>query len=47
MNVLEIERGDGIMVLRMNRPERLNALNTDLRVALSDAWTEFNESKEL
>ena len=47
MNVLEIERGDGIMVLRMNRPERLNALNTELRVALSEAWTEFNESKDL
>jgi enoyl-CoA hydratase/carnithine racemase len=47
MSVLEIERGDGIMVLRMNRPERLNALNTDLRVALSEAWTEFNESKDL
>jgi enoyl-CoA hydratase/carnithine racemase len=47
MSVLEIERGDGIMVLRMNRPERLNALNTELRVALSEAWTEFNESKDL
>ena len=47
MNVLEIERSDGIMVLRMNRPERLNALNTELRTALIDAWTEFNESREL
>jgi enoyl-CoA hydratase/carnithine racemase len=47
MSVLEIERADGIMVLRMNRPERLNALNTELRVALSEAWTEFNESKDL
>ena len=47
MSVLEIERADGIMVLRMNRPERLNALNTELRTALADAWTEFNESKDL
>jgi enoyl-CoA hydratase/carnithine racemase len=47
MSVLEIERGNGIMVLRMNRPERLNALNTELRTALIDAWMEFNESKEL
>ena len=31
MSVLELERGDGIMVLRMNRPDRLNALNTELR----------------
>jgi enoyl-CoA hydratase/carnithine racemase len=47
MSVLEIERGDGIMVLRMNRPERLNALNTELRTALADAWNEFNESRNL
>src|SRR5262245_15620900 len=47
MSVLEIDRSDGIMVLRMNRPERLNALNTELRTALIDAWKEFNESKEL
>jgi hypothetical protein len=33
MSVLEIERADGIMVLRMNRPERLNALNPELRGA--------------
>jgi enoyl-CoA hydratase/carnithine racemase len=47
MSVLEVERGDGIMVLRMNRPDRLNALNTELRAALVAAWTEFNESKDL
>lgn len=47
MSVLEIERGDGIMVLRMNRPERLNALNLELRDALADAWTEFSESADL
>jgi len=46
MGVLEIERGDGIMVLRMNRPERLNALNTELRAALIEAWTEFNASPD-
>jgi enoyl-CoA hydratase/carnithine racemase len=47
VSVLEIERQDGIMVLRMNRPERLNALNVELRSALADAWTEFRESNEL
>jgi enoyl-CoA hydratase/carnithine racemase len=47
MSVLELERGDGIMVLRMNRPDRLNALNSELRAALAEAWTEFNESREL
>jgi enoyl-CoA hydratase/carnithine racemase len=47
MSVLEIERSDGIMVLRMNRPERLNALNSELRIALAEAWTEFRDSRDL
>ena len=47
MNVLEIERNDGIMVLRMNRPDRLNALNSELRGALAEAWTEFRDSRDL
>ena len=47
MSVLEIECGDGVMVLRMNRPDRLNALNSELRMALISAWNEFNESPDL
>ena len=47
MSVLEIERRDAIMVLRMNRPERMNALNTELRNALADAWCEFRDSSTL
>ena len=47
MSVVEIERGDGIMVVRMNRPERLNALGTELREALVDAWSEFRDSRAL
>jgi enoyl-CoA hydratase/carnithine racemase len=47
MSVLEIERDDGIMVLRMNRPERLNALGMELREALAEAWCEFRDSKDL
>jgi enoyl-CoA hydratase/carnithine racemase len=47
MSVLEIERGDGIMVLRINRPERMGALNTELRLALADAWCEFRDSRDL
>jgi enoyl-CoA hydratase/carnithine racemase len=46
MSVLEIERSDAIMVLRMNRPERLNALNPELRGALAEAWTEFRDSRD-
>jgi enoyl-CoA hydratase/carnithine racemase len=47
MSVLEIERKDGVMVLRINRPERMGALNTELRLALADAWCEFRDSREL
>jgi len=46
MSVVEIERGDGVMVIRMNRPERMNALGTELRAALADAWCEFGESSD-
>ena len=44
MAVVETERHGQILVVRMNRPERLNALNHELRTALSETWTEFRES---
>ncbi|HYW89291.1 MAG TPA: enoyl-CoA hydratase/isomerase family protein [Chloroflexota bacterium] len=47
MSVVETERHDGIFVIRMNRPERLNALGTELRAALAEAWVEFRDSREL
>jgi enoyl-CoA hydratase/carnithine racemase len=47
MSVVETERSDGIMVIRMNRPERMNALGTELRAALAEAWTEFRDSSDL
>jgi len=47
MDIVETERGDGIMVIRMNRPERMNALGTELRLALAEAWREFRDSKDL
>jgi enoyl-CoA hydratase/carnithine racemase len=47
VSVVETERRDGIFVIRMNRPERLNALGSELRGALADAWCEFRDSPEL
>jgi enoyl-CoA hydratase/carnithine racemase len=47
MAIVETERGDGIMVIRMNRPERLNALGTEMRAALREAWCEFRDSKDV
>jgi enoyl-CoA hydratase/carnithine racemase len=47
MGVVETEKTDGIMVIRLNRPERMNALGTGLRTALAAAWTEFRDSRDL
>lgn len=47
MAIVETERGDGIMVVRMNRPERLNALGAELRAALAEAWCEFRDSRDV
>jgi len=47
MAIVETERDDGIMVIRMNRPDRLNALGAELREALAAAWREFRDSPDL
>jgi enoyl-CoA hydratase/carnithine racemase len=41
MAVVETERHGQVLVVRMNRPERLNALNHEMRVELARIWTEF------
>jgi enoyl-CoA hydratase/carnithine racemase len=47
MAVVETERHGQVLVVRLNRPERLNALNHELRSALAETWTEFRHSNEL
>ncbi len=47
MTVVETERNGQILVVRMNRPERLNALNHEMRTELAETWIEFRESSEL
>jgi enoyl-CoA hydratase/carnithine racemase len=42
MPLVETENKDGVMLIRMNRPERLNALNAEMREELAQAWTEFH-----
>jgi len=47
MAFVETERRGQVMVIRMNRPERLNALGHDLRTGLAEAWCEFRDSDQL
>jgi enoyl-CoA hydratase/carnithine racemase len=47
MAVVETERQGQVLVVRMNRPERLNALNTEMRTELAKTWTDFRHDKEL
>ena len=47
MAVVETERLGQILVVRMNRPERLNALNQEMRTRLAETWTEFRRSDAL
>jgi enoyl-CoA hydratase/carnithine racemase len=47
MAVVETERHGQVLIVRMNRPERLNALNTEMRQTLAETWTAFRHDKEL
>jgi enoyl-CoA hydratase/carnithine racemase len=47
MAFVETERRGQVMIIRMNRPERLNALGQDLRTGLAEAWCEFRDSDGL
>lgn len=47
MAVVETERHGQVLVVRMNRPERLNALNHELRTELARTWTAFRHDDGL
>jgi enoyl-CoA hydratase/carnithine racemase len=47
MSVVETERHGQVLVVRMNRPERLNALSHEMRSRLAETWTEFRHSDNL
>src|SRR5438552_12122883 len=47
MAVVETERHGQILVVRMNRPERLNALNQEMRTGLTETWSEFRHDDGL
>lgn len=47
MAFVETERHGQVMVVRMNRPDRLNALGRELRTGLAQAWREFRDDDGL
>src|SRR3954454_22142263 len=47
MAVVETERQGQVLIVCMNRPDRLNALNTEMRQMLAETWTGFRHAKEL
>jgi len=47
MAVVETERHRQVLIVRMNRPDRLNALNDEMRSVLAETWTEFRHDQEL
>src|SRR6266853_1558435 len=47
MAVVETERHGQILVVRMNRPERLNALNHEMRTRLAETWSAFRHDDSL
>src|ERR1700730_11153664 len=46
MAIVETEGHEQVLVVRMNRPERLNALNHEMRTELAKTWAAFRHSKE-
>jgi enoyl-CoA hydratase/carnithine racemase len=47
MAVVETERRGQVLIVRMNRPDRLNALNHEMRSRLAEIWTEFRHEDGL
>lgn len=43
MSVVELEPHGPVLVIRMNRPERLNAMGAELLTELAAAWTRFRD----
>ena len=47
MAIVETEQHGQIFVIRMNRPERLNAMGKELREQLAQQWTMFRKTQTL
>ena len=47
MSFVETEINGQIITIRLNRPERLNALSTVIRKGMAEAFNRFHEDKDL
>jgi enoyl-CoA hydratase len=47
MSIIEQSLSNGILTLTLNRPEKLNALNADVLLALSDAFTDAKKNEDV
>jgi enoyl-CoA hydratase/carnithine racemase len=47
MAFVETERHGQVLVVRMNRPDRLNALGRELRMGLAETWRRFRDDDAL
>ena len=47
MSLVETEKQGQVLIVRINRPERLNALGYQIRTELAKAWSELQESRDL
>ena len=47
MSFVETEINGQIITIRLNRPERLNALSTVIRKGMAEAFNRYHEDKDL
>ena len=47
MSFVETETNGQIFTIRLNRPERLNALSTVIREGMAEAFTKFHNDNQL
>jgi enoyl-CoA hydratase len=47
MSVLELDTDGGVRVVRLNRPEQLNATNHELHKAIADVWPEIDADHDV
>ena len=46
MSVVEVDKNGQVMVITLNRPDRLNALGFQLRSEMADAFIEFRDNPQ-